>query len=96
MGRVVTPKYRLELVVPGFNFTAFAWSGLPSPARLAAHVRQLNQSFDLGGVNHLPGSPRVARAVLVRQSDQRTVAVYERDRGAWKVHGQSQFVAEGA
>jgi hypothetical protein len=54
MGRVVTPKYRLELVVPGFNFTAFAWSGLPSPARLAAHVRQLNQSFDLGGVNHCP------------------------------------------
>lgn len=86
MGRVVTPKYRMELEVPGYRLTPWAWEGRATAKRLGEKVRDLNQSCELGGSNHgaMPGA-KVQRARLVRQADNRVVAEYVRDRGAWQV-----------
>lgn len=86
MGKVVTPKYRLELEVPGHVLTAFAWEGRANAKRLGEYVRALNATFDIGGANHaaMQGA-KVRRAWLVRQADNLVIADYMRDRGAWGV-----------
>ena len=98
MGRVVTPKFRVELEVPGFRLTPWCWNsgfGRACAPALSKLVRELNQSCELGGSNHpsMPGA-RVRRAWLVRQADNMVVADYVRDRGSWKVNPY-EFVAGG-
>lgn len=82
MGRTITPRYRVELRVPGFHFTPAGWDGKhcgrPSDASLRAYVLAFEASTQPGGINAHLGPTTIERARVVRQSDDTIVARYER------------------
>ena len=78
MGRIVTPKYRVEVRGNwnrmGKALTPQAWSGRVSEKRLEEYRQAMNRSFNKGGSNfHLAKSDgfiyHMSSARIVRQSD---------------------------
>jgi hypothetical protein len=90
MGRIITPKYRLEIKPvpkPGrdgfYEFTAQAWEvktkGKPTAANIEKYIRAFVESQKIGGCNeHLARSAGFIQvpncARIVRQSDGQVVA----------------------
>lgn len=78
MGKTITPKYRIEYFTVGGYAGPAVWRGLPTKARLLGHLRELNRSYEPGGVNaHLRAAHPTFRhrgACIVRQADNTTVA----------------------
>jgi hypothetical protein len=79
MGRIVTPKYRVEVRTnnPAVGLTPFAWQGRPTQAKLEAWRQQYNASFQLGGVNaHVSTEVvlHIVSAKIVHQATGRVVA----------------------
>ena len=83
MGRVTTPKYRVEFEFTVGYTTPSCWSGAPTPKRFAAYIEALNASFAPGGVNHLAGHPvHICAAYLVEQRTRRIALVWQSHTGA--------------
>jgi hypothetical protein len=80
MGRVVTPKYAVEIEVSGpYRVTPAAWRGRPTSLRLAQYVEQFERSTQPGGANaHL--GPTTVTSARVKQNFQggAVVATYYR------------------
>lgn len=78
MGRIVTPRFRVEYVTgSGYRLTPSGWSmPRPTASELAKHCEHLVKSFEPGGCNeHAPVILIGAR--LVRQSDNVVMATWE-------------------
>jgi hypothetical protein len=86
MGRVVTPTFRLEVQVVGDYgrtgyatvWTAQAWRGRATVARLVDWVKGMEASTREGGVNAHLGETTIRSAEIIRQSTGDTVATYRR------------------
>lgn len=91
MGRIVTPKYRVEYVTRGSHFTPGAWRGRVSEKALRAHVESLNASLVPGGANEHIGraypDTKVLAATIVRQADSESVAQVANEVVALSVRG---------
>lgn len=88
MGRIVTPKYRVEMQLDGFLNTASAWDvtsrgmivgkGKPTVANLRREVEAFEASTQPGGVNAHLGPIKVLFAEIIHQKSGETVARLER------------------
>lgn len=87
MGRIVTPKYRLEMQLVGFLNTSSVWDvtsrgmikgkGKPTADNLRKEVEAFEASTRPGGVNAHLGPIKVSRAEIIHQKSGATVAQYE-------------------
>jgi hypothetical protein len=82
MGRIVTPKYRMEVKTNVGSLTPAAWRGRVTSKRLADHVEGLNQSFQPGGINaHVSDAKGavmyVYAASIIEQRTGRVVAEWK-------------------
>ena len=81
MGRIVTPKYRMEVRTNVGSMTPSSWSGRATEKRLETAVKAENESFLPGGVNaHVSKAHgavvRIIYARLVEQATGTVVAEY--------------------
>jgi hypothetical protein len=77
MGRIVTPKYRVEDRTNGMGIMPFAWNGKPTKERLEAWRVEMNKSFQPGGNNgHVSTNtiPHITHAKIVNQKTGAVVA----------------------
>ena len=78
MGRIYTPKYRVEYRDQA-GWHSQAWKGTANSDSLEKWRVAMNKSFQTGGNNYLVSEmigyePHINRAMIVRQSNSQVVA----------------------
>jgi hypothetical protein len=87
MGKIVTPKFRVEFQTNNGHWTPTSWYvhskrsgrvgyGTPTHANLRKYVLAMEASTMPGGPNAHIGPTRILRATIIRQADNAVMAVY--------------------
>lgn len=88
MGRIVTPKYRIEMQLDGSRYTSSVWDvtsrgmikgkGKPTVEALRREVEAFEASTQSSGVNAHLGPIKVLEAYIVHQKSGEVVAELKR------------------
>lgn len=80
MGRIIVPKYRLELIekaINGHTYPAIqSWRGLVSMKRLIKYINSFEKSTMKGGVNSHIGPRKIIQAKIINQKTLEVKEVY--------------------